>query len=177
MKKGCVRTCMRFGLMGVMISWDMVPHTKSELKRVYMHSVIPHPTARHVVQQCFQTMHRELWMWTRCLLRKQTFCIDTMLTTKWSLIPSLNDQWTIPYSIHISLIMDTTRKNYWIEWYLNVLDCDEPSSVDYHFYVMANEFCIEIPHKRTKISKDYKRGTYMWELAQIIRKTYGIKLV
>ena len=44
---------MRFGLMGVMISWDMVPHTKSELKRAYMHSVIPHPTGRHVVQHCF----------------------------------------------------------------------------------------------------------------------------
>lgn len=32
-----------------MVSWDMVPHTKSELKRVYMHSVVPHPTGRHVV--------------------------------------------------------------------------------------------------------------------------------
>ena len=53
MKKGCVKTCMRFGLMVVMNSWDMVPHTKAELKRAYMHSVIPHPTARHVVQLCF----------------------------------------------------------------------------------------------------------------------------
>ena len=49
-------------------------------------------------------------------------------------------------------------------------------------YVMLNEFCIDIPHKRTKMSKEYmsqKKSKYdktlqMQKLARLFRPTYDI---
>ena len=47
---------------------------------------------------------------------------------------------------------------------------------------MLNEFCVEIPHKRTKMSKEYmsqKKSNYdktlqMQKLANLFRPTYNI---
>ena len=47
---------------------------------------------------------------------------------------------------------------------------------------MLNEFCVEIPHKRTKMSKEYmsqKKSNYsktlqMQKLARLFRPTYNI---
>lgn len=58
----------------------------------------------------------------------------------------------------------------WLNWCL-----------EFHYYVMLNEFCIEIPHKRTKMSKEYmsqKKSNYdktlqMQKLARLFRPTYG----
>ena len=50
MKKDYVKTCSHF-LKKVTIRWNMVPHTKSELRKKYMHSVVPHPTGRHVNEE------------------------------------------------------------------------------------------------------------------------------
>ena len=54
--------------------------------------------------------------------------------------------------------------------------------LEFHYYVMLNEFCVEIPHKRTKMSKEYmsqKKSNYdktlqMQELARLFRPTYNI---
>ena len=50
MKKDYVKTCSHY-LKKVRIRWNMVPHTKSELRKKYMHSVVPHPTGRHVNEE------------------------------------------------------------------------------------------------------------------------------
>lgn len=49
MKKDNVQICNYFLSIVIMTRWDMVPHTKSQLKRMYKQSVVPHPTPRHVV--------------------------------------------------------------------------------------------------------------------------------
>ena len=52
---------------------------------------------------------------------------------------------------------------------------------EFHYYVMLNEFCVEIPHKRTKMSKEYmsqKKSNYdkplqMQKLARLLQPTYN----
>ena len=55
---------------------------------------------------------------------------------------------------------------------------------EFHYYVMLNEFCVEIPHKRTKMSKEYmskKKSNYdktlqMQKLSSYFKPTYNIIL-
>ena len=55
---------------------------------------------------------------------------------------------------------------------------------EFHYYVMLNEFCVEIPHKRTKMSKEYmsqKKSNYdktlqMYKLSSYFKPTYNIIL-
>ena len=55
---------------------------------------------------------------------------------------------------------------------------------EFHYYVMLNEFCVEIPHKRTRMSKEYvsqKKTNYdktlqMYKLTSYFKPTYNIRL-
>ena len=56
--------------------------------------------------------------------------------------------------------------------------------LEFHYYVMLNEFCVEIPHKRTRMSKEYvsqKKTNYdktlqMYKLTSYFKPTYNIRL-
>ena len=56
--------------------------------------------------------------------------------------------------------------------------------LEFHYYVMLNEFCVEIPHKRTRMSKEYvsqKKTNYdktlqMYKLSSYFKPTYNIRL-
>ena len=55
-------------------------------------------------------------------------------------------------------------------------------TLEFHYYVLVNEFCVDIPHNRTKISGNFMRkkgntnveANFMLKLRSSVYSTYGL---
>lgn len=169
-------------------SWDLVPRNKQELVAMYRaKQVVPHPTERHVSKGrvCDVEYHQH-----------QQLDVDAESTS--GVLSSRSRNGAVRkrdrdemcrYAVMRRSAMNPIFHPYFINYGYNKeellnrlislsISSFPPSlSLEYNYYVFLSEFCVEIPHFRTLMSKSYNKTDPMWYLAHLIRVTYGINLV